>query len=249
MQIKKRYLFVLPLLLGFIIAQAVIASSGPPGSSSNPVISKSYADKVFKPIKEQISSLKSEVAILKAAGDKQAQFTDVPSTYWAFSDIQYMTEKGIITGLGGQKFGPNNRARRCELAVMLVKALKLPTVGTETGFIDVPKGHWAGVQIAAAQKAGIISGFPGGKFKPEDYVTRGQMAMMLVKAFDLKRNNRADEFIDVPISYWAYDAIQRLVDNGISTGFEDKTFRPAVLVRRAEVAVFLAKALDPSRRK
>jgi len=248
MQIKKRYLFVLPLLVGFIIAQAVIASSGPPGSSSNPVISKSYADKVFKPIQEQISSLQAEVAQLKATRE-QPKFTDVPSTYWAFSDIQLMTEKGIITGLGGQKFGPDNQARRCELAVMLVKALKLPTVGTETGFIDVPKGHWAGAQIAAAQKAGIISGFPGGKFKPEDYVTRGQMAMMLAKAFDLKRINRADEFIDVPISYWAYDAIQRLADNGISIGFEDKTFRPAALVRRAEAAVFLAKALDPSRRK
>ncbi len=241
---------MLPLLLGFLISQTVHATSGVPGSSANPVVTKSYADKAFQPLKDQLNSLQVEVARLKelVSRDTPPKFKDVPSTHWAYSDIQFMAEQGIITGLGAGTFGPNKQARRCELAVMLVKALNLPTAGAEADFKDVPQKHWAYAQIAAAQKAGIISGFPGGRFNPDDYVTRGQMAAMLAKAFALQRNGKAADFKDVPKGYWAYEAIQKLADNGISKGFEDGTFRPAVFVRRAEVAVMLAKAMDPSRR-
>ncbi len=249
---KKRYLLLLPLLLGFFISQAVNADSGGPGSGANPVITKSYADKVFQPLQDQINLLQVEIARLKeiaASRQNPLKFIDVPSTHWAYADIQFVTEKGVIAGMGAGRFGPNNQARRCELAVMLVKALNLPTTGATANFKDVPRSHWAYAHIAAAQKAGIISGFPGGKFNPNDYVTRGQMAAMLAKAFALERTNRAVDFKDVPKNYWAYDVVQKLADNGISKGFEDQTFKPAVLVRRAEAAVFLAKAMDPARRE
>lgn len=247
---KKIYIFLLPIMVGFIISQGVNANSGPSGSSTNPVIAKSYANKVFQPLKDQIALLQGEVAILKekASGQTKPKFTDVPSTHWAYSEIQLMVEKGVISGLGGGKFGPNNPARRSELAVMLVKALKLPTAGGTADFKDVPRSHWAYAEIAAAKKAGIISGFPGGRFEPNDYVSRGQMATMLVNAYTLQRNNNASDFKDVPKSYWAYDAIQKLADNSITKGFEDQTYRPAAFVKRAEVAVFLAKAIDPARR-
>ncbi len=248
MRSKIKYLFLLPVLAGFLISSIVNASSGPPGSSGNPVITKSYADKVFQPLKEQIGVLRDEVAKLKAQGGGPALFTDVPSTHWACKDIQFMVDKGVISGLGDGKFGPNVSARRCELAVMLVKALNLPTTGAEADFNDVPKTHWAYRQIAAAQKAGFIQGFPGGLFKPNEYVTRGQMAVMLAKAYSLQKTGKAAGFTDVPKTYWAYGAIQKLADNGITSGYEDRTFRPALQVRRAEVAVFLAKAMDPSRR-
>jgi len=159
-----------------------------------------------------------------------------------------MVEKKIISGLGDGRFGPDLPGRRSELAVMLVKALNLPTDGVTANFTDVPNTHWAYPYIAAAQNAGIISGFPGGEFRPNDYVTRGQMAVMLARAYSLKRTNTVGDFKDTPKEYWAYDSIQKLADNGISKGYEDRTFRPAASVRRAEVAVFLAKALDPSRR-
>lgn len=247
---KKIYLLILPIMVGFIISQAVNASSGPPGSSTNPVITRSYADKVLQPLRDQVGQLQTELGDLNGQLTKlsKPKFSDVPATHWAYKDIQFMVDRGIISGLGDGKFGPDSPARRCELAVMLVKALNLPTEGLTANFTDVPKSHWAYAEIAAAQNAGIISGFPGGKFNPNEYVTRGQMASMLVKAYGLQRNNGSADFKDVTPQYWAYDAIQKLADNHISKGYQDQTFRPASSVRRAEVAVFLAKAMDPSRR-
>jgi len=241
-------LILFPVLLGFLISQLVNADPGPPGSSTNPVITKSYADKVFQPLKEQISQLQAEVARLQELASAKQNFTDVPNTHWAYNDIRFMVKKGIITGMGDGKFGPDRPARRSELAVMLVKALELPATGPETDFKDVPRSHWAYAYIAAAQKAGIISGFPGGEFKPDENVTRAQMAVMLAKAYNLEKTGEAAGFKDVAKDYWAYEAVLKLADNKISKGFGDGTFRPRAAVRRAEVAVFLAKAMDPARR-
>jgi hypothetical protein len=239
-------LILLPLIAGFMISQAVSATGDMPGSENSPVITRSYADKVFQSLRDQITSLQAEAAKLKGAADPV--FADLPGTHWAFNDVNYLVDKQIISGLGAGKFGTDNPARRSELSVMLVKALNLPVNDGKSAFKDVPESHWAYSYIAAVQKAGIISGFPGGYFKPNDYVTRGQIAVMLARAYSLQRTGNSPELSDVLETYWAYDGIQKLADNGISKGFEDKTYRPGLLVRRAEVAVLLAKAMDPARR-
>lgn len=244
---RKIYLILLPLLVGFLISQAVSAIGDLPGSENSPVITKSYADKVFQPLRDQIGLLQAEVTELKEAADKP-MFIDLPLTHWAYNDVKYMVDHQIMSGLGGDKFGPNVPGRRVDMAVSLVKALNLPLTGEQSKFKDVPQTASSYVYVAAAQKAGIISGFPGGYFKPNDSVTRGQAAAMLVRAYSLQRTGTAKDFKDVPKTYWAYDVIQKLADNNISKGFEDQTFRPSLLVRRAEIAVLLAKAMDPARR-
>lgn len=257
MIINKKLLIFVPLLFGFFVSQVASAGNGPPGSSTNPVITKSYAEKVLGPLKSQISNLQAQIAELKGAkppvvkppAQGSGSFKDVPSSYWAYADITFMVSKGIIAGQGDGNFGPAKPTRRSELAVMLVKALNLPVAGTNANFTDVNKSHWAYSYIAAAQKNGIISGFPDGQFKPDEYVTRGQMAVMLKRAYSLAVKKTAADFIDVPEGYWAYDSIMALADNNISKGYENGAFRPSDPVRRAEVAVFLAKAMDPSRRK
>ncbi|MBU7008158.1 S-layer homology domain-containing protein [Phosphitispora fastidiosa] len=257
MRNKFRYLILLPVLLGFLAAQAVSAGSGPPGSSSNPVITKSYADKVLKPVQERVIALQTELQSLRGeASDLRTalarlngpMFSDVPAEHWALGDIEYMVDRGIINGMGDGTFAPGSAARRSEVAAMLVKALDLPVAGAEVNFKDVSAGHWAYGYIAAAQKAGIISGFPGGEFKPNDNVTRAQMAIMLERAYGLEKSGATAGFKDVRTDYWAYNAVLSLADNGISRGYPDGTFRPAISVSRAEVAVLLAKAMDPDRR-
>lgn len=244
---RKIYFFLLPLLVGFFAAQVVNADFGAPGSSTNPVISKSYADKLLLPLKEQVDALSREVSRLReTTGDPV--FRDVPSGHWAYNYIGIMVEKDVIRGISAGYFGPDKPTRRSEFAVMIVKALNLPLEKKKMEFSDIPESHWAYSYIATAQKAGIISGYPDGKFKPDEYVTRGQMAVMLARAYSLERTGREADFRDVLPSYWAYDAILKLADNKITKGYEDKTFRPGLPVKRAEVAVFLAKAADTTLR-
>lgn len=244
---KKVYLFLLPLLAGFFMAQLVKADYGEPGSGTNPVVSKSYADKVLLPLKEQIASLAEEIASLEKKSVSNP-FTDVLETHWAYDSIMFMVDKGILKGTGPGCFSPDRPARRSEFAVIMVKALNLPVKNTKLSFTDVQAEHWAYDYIAAAQKAGLISGFPDGSFKPDKEVTRGEMAVILGRAYQLERTGTATDFSDVPKDYWAYEAILKLADNKITKGYEDKTFRPALPVRRAEAAIFMAKSMDPSRR-
>ena len=256
---RKKWVFlILPLVLGFFVYQGVSASLGPPGSSMNPVITKSYADKVFQPLisnitelEGQINAYKEESAKLKlelASLQQPPKFTDVSTTHWAYTDITYMVQRGIAVGLTNTRFGADVSATRTEVAVMVVKALNLPITGATASFKDVPVSSPDYPYIAAAQKAGIIAGFPGGEFKPKDPVTRGQLAVILMKSFALQRTGQTTGFKDIQQGYWAYEAVLILADNGISRGYPDKTFKPANSVTRAETVVLLAKAMDPLRR-
>lgn len=244
---KKIYLFLLPLLIGFLAAQAVNADYGAPGSSTNPVISRSYADKALAPLKEQLSTLSAEVARLQQNSVTKL-FTDVPANHWAHNSIMFMVNRGILKGTGPGIFEPERPARRSEFAVIMVKTLNIPVDDTKLNFNDVSTGHWAYSHIAAAQKAGLLSGYPDGSFKPDKEVTRGEMAAILARAYNFGRTGTSPDFKDVPADYWAYEAVMKLAENKITKGYGDETFRPALPVRRAEAAVFLAKSIDPSLR-
>ncbi len=249
MKINK-YLIIVPLLLGFLLAQAGQAAIAPPGSSADPVITKSYADKLFAPLNAQLAELRAELAKLKPDAPPAPVFTDVPANHWAAASIKLMVERDIIKGVSPGKFAPANNTKRAELVVMLVRALNLdPAKAPPVKLKDVPATYWGYPYIAAAYNAGIISGeVVNGSFQPETPVTRGMMAKWMAKAFLLQRNNGARDFTDVPPKYWAYDHIMRLADNKITKGYPDNTFRPANKITRAEVSVFLALSIDPARR-
>jgi len=234
------------------VGQAAIA---PPGSSADPVITKSYADKLFRQLNDQIVALQAEITKLKnpttpPTPPPATEFADVRTTHWAYSSIKLMVDRDIIKGISPGKFAPNNNTKRVELVVMLVRALKLDTAKTpKVTLKDVPETYWGYPYIAAAYNAGIISGeVVNGSFQPETQVTRGLMAKWIARAFQLQRNNKAKGFTDVTPKYWAYDYIMKLADNGITRGYPDGTFKPANKITRAEVSVFLALSIDPDRR-
>ena len=60
-----------------------------------------------------------------------------------------------------------------------------PTVGASTGFNDVSVAHWAAAWIKQLAAEGITTGCGGGNYCPEDPVTRAQMAVFLVRTFNL----------------------------------------------------------------
>lgn len=247
----NRYLILIPLLFGFLVAQVVQAAIAPPGSSADPVIAKSYADKLFRQLNDQVAALQTEITELKNPDTPPAaEFTDVPANHWAYSSIKLMADRDIIKGVSPGKFAPASNTKRVELVVMLVRALKLDTTKTpKVAIKDVPETHWGYPYVAAAYNAGIINGeVVAGSFQPDTPVTRGLMAKWIARAFQLQRTNKAEDFTDVNARYWAYDYIMKLADNGITRGYPDNTFKPANKITRAEVSVFLALSIDLARR-
>ncbi len=106
-------------------------------------------------------------------------------------------------------------------------------------------GHWAEAIVSRLVEMGVISGYPDGTFKPDNYVTRAEFAKMLVVALDLSPDaGAAAEFADAAsIPAWAKGYVGAAVKAGLIKGYEDKTFRADRQITRAELAVMVARAL------
>ncbi len=110
-------------------------------------------------------------------------------------------------------------------------------------FSDV-ETHPARDEITWMNRAGNISGFPGGTFKPDEFVTRGQFAAILAQTF-LRDAPLADALPkDVPATSFAAQAIRRVVKAGMMRGFPDGTFGPEKQVLRQDVLVALVNGLS-----
>lgn len=119
-------------------------------------------------------------------------------------------------------------------------------------FSDVSTSHWAYSEIVACVQAGIVSGFPDGKFHPNWAVSRDQMAAFLARAVAggeslIPEGPATASFSDVPPDYWAYDYIEYAKSLNIIEGYSDDQFAPTKLMDRGHMAVFLARSIvDPT---
>ena len=111
-------------------------------------------------------------------------FTDVPSTKWYAEDINIAYNAGYFQGKSATIAAPNDPLTREQAAVLLARILRLQeTVGESLGFTDSRDLHeWSRGLIAAAVNDGIISGYADGSYRPFRNVTRGELAVMLVRA-------------------------------------------------------------------
>jgi NlpC/P60 family/S-layer homology domain len=179
----------------------------------------------------------AELAVLP-----KGQYHDVARSHWAFDPITNLSKKGVISGYAYSQFKPTKSVTRAEAAAMVAKALKIDAPSTYSSFKDVPKNYWAVGSINAVKNAGIIAGYPDGSFKPNQEMTREEIAALIEKTFVLANKGTENSFVDVKQGYWAYHSIQRLNENKIASGFSDNTFRPKNDTSRAEFSAFLFRA-------
>ncbi len=115
-------------------------------------------------------------------------------------------------------------------------------------FLDVAFGFWANREIALCSNANIISGYDDGLYRPDLPVTRDQMAVYISRAIaggdaNIPLGPRTPSFLDVPRSHWAYEHIEYAKANGIVAGYSGVAFHPDLTVNRAQMAVYIARAL------
>ncbi|QGG49673.1 InlB B-repeat-containing protein [Lysinibacillus pakistanensis] len=175
--------------------------------------------------------------------EEDITFSDVPRNHWAGTMIQTMANRGIITGFPDGTFKPDAPVQRQHVALMLTRALELEQRIEAEVFNDIPENHLYFEEIGKVQQAGLFVGIDG-NFRPKAYMTRAQMAKVLVLALNLTSASiERDTFYDVPITHWAHDYISILAANGITKG-DNGSFRPNNPVTRAEFAVLLHRALN-----
>jgi hypothetical protein len=150
---------------------------------------------------------------------------------------------GIAHGKADGTYGPHDDVTRGQMATFLSRALGLEASDDAELPDDVDADHVHADAIAAVMEAGIAQGRADGTYAPQDGVTRGQMATFLDRALDLADGAVADIPADARGNVHE-KAIEAVIGNGIALGFSDGTFRPSEKVSRAQMASFLARALD-----
>lgn len=168
--------------------------------------------------------------------------------HWARTDIARLSKKGVVNGFADATFRPDAMVTRAQFATMLVEAMRakgLPVSGYtgRSTFKDLSRSHWAYSNIAAAYRLGILKGYPNGTIKPNQPLTRAEMAAMVARAHTVLLYKRSESsYRDVPTTHWASPAIEALTSRGWLHGYSGDNFRPQAFARRAEMVVLLAKA-------
>jgi hypothetical protein len=174
-------------------------------------------------------------------------FTDIAG-HWAEGDIARLAREGLTAGVGDGRFMPDRPVSRAEFLAMLLRALnaKAPAAAPDPSFSDI-RGHWAEGTVSAGAALGIVSGYPDGRFGPDDPVNRQQMAAMLASAFGFTGGGL--EFTDAAeIGDWARGSVAALRAGGVIDGYPDGRFGPRGSASRAEACAALLRAVDDMNR-
>jgi len=143
----------------------------------------------------------------ETVADWRRGFSDVPKGSPYYDAVTFCASWEYISGYPDETFRPEGFITRAEMCEILCRFRALEW-GIQTALPDdVPPGHWAAGSISAVIKSGIMSGYTDGTFKPENSLTRAELATIIVNAEKLPEPRHIREFNDVSRKHWAYKYI------------------------------------------
>lgn len=181
-------------------------------------------------------------------------FSDL-SNHWAAASIHMLLRKFIVEGRTATKFEPNKNITRGEFATYIAKGLGLSSNRSAAAkFKDVNTNTAMGAYIGAASAAGIVAGNTDGTFKPNNPITRQEMAVMMIRAakaagltVTLPQSTTAylQKFTDRgKVGAWAEEDVAKSIYLGVIGGKTATTLSPQTNATRAEGTVMIMRLLQ-----
>lgn len=186
-------------------------------------------------------------------GGSGMSFSDVTSSDWFFEDIAAAYQLGLMNGVSTYEFAPKAPLSRAMVAAMLYRMAGSPAAyygGRQ--FTDGADGKWYSSVIRWASQMGIVTGFQDGSFRPNENVTRVQLAAMLFRfaqyqSRDIQGRGDLNSYQDSSsVQAWAKEAIQWAVAKGLISGKPGARLDPSGSATRAEAAAVLVRFLRQS---
>ncbi|MFA4857811.1 MAG: PorV/PorQ family protein [Candidatus Margulisiibacteriota bacterium] len=170
-------------------------------------------------------------------------YEDVGTDYWAKSPIEETGTLGLVEGYPDGTFRPDRALTRAELAALLVRASGLALADGGKSFKDVPAQHWANAYIKTAQVAGLMEGYPDGKFKPEKQISRAEGIAVLARVDELPLDETVtiNPYADVSKKSWPAKYVQAAKNAGMLDYVKTSTLSPKGGLTRAEAVTMLSK--------
>lgn len=189
----------------------------------------------------------STEAVVIFDGRQGADFDDVSSEDWFFDDVDFVFKNKIMSGTSDNMFSPEAFVTRAMAITVLYRMSGEPDFsGKASQFGDVGSDCYYASAVGWGAESKIVSGTGGGKFSPDEPLTREQLAVML---FNLSGGNEEDtselaEYADFSaVSDWAVAALGWSVKKGLIGGREGRLLAPTDFVTRAETAAVVGRYL------
>ena len=177
-------------------------------------------------------------------------FTDVKSGDWFYEAVQYVYDKGMMTGVSADRFAPASTTTRGMIVTILYRLENEPAVSGGSAFTDVESGTWYADAVAWAAANDIVNGTSATTFAPNSPITREQMAAILYryaayKGYDVSQKADLSGYTDAAsISGYAKDALAWANAQKLITGVTDTTLNPQGSATRAQVATILMRLCE-----
>ena len=178
------------------------------------------------------------------------RFTDVQPGSWYADAVDRLAADGLVNGVSETRFDPNGTMTRAMVVTILSRMGGGVIAAEPAQFRDVPENAWYAEAVAWAQANGVTDGVGGGRFAPNEPVTREQFVTFLWRYAELRYEPDYDRFYveeaftaDDPVSPWAEDAMRLAIGAGVVQGRGDGWHAKA-LCTRAEAVTMLDRFLQ-----
>ena len=176
-----------------------------------------------------------------------ARFTDVDPTRWYHEGLDYVVEHGLMNGITGNLFAPNEPVTRGMVMTVLYRMAGTPQGTWTSPYTDVAADRYFSEAVAWATEAGIATGYPGGVFRPDQPVTRQELATFLWRyAQDAGMDTTVSEDASLKgyrdagsVQHYAQEAMLWAVATGLIQGVGADTLAPTGTATRAMMATIL----------
>ncbi|MFD0716202.1 toxin Cry1Ac domain D-VI-related protein [Paenibacillus sp. GCM10027626] len=205
----------------------------------------------LRPKETKLMFIIALICLLSLGGIVAKQPVEASERGTIFSDIEpgseyeealtSLVQQKIIFGYSDGTYRTSEKLIREQAAVILARALQLNLeVVDDPNFQDVNESSKYYKSIAAIVSAGIFQGYSDGTFKPDQSLTRAEMAKILVVAYQLPKEELVvNPFKDVSSTSWYAPYLTSLIQNKITTGTSLTTYSPNDAVNRGEMALFI----------
>lgn len=173
------------------------------------------------------------------------RFTDVTPQFWAYNSITKMTKEGFMSGYKNGTFKPNDPLSREEAASLFSKMIgEPPSIMLASSFTDITSDRWSSLAIESVARANIISGYGDKTYRPEQYMSRQEFAVVADKYLHYQGYRTEDptaldniHFSDQKfIAPWAQSSVRELALFGFINYSNTGLFNPEKYVTRSEAA-------------
>ncbi len=144
-----------------------------------------------------------------------------------------------VNGYSDNTIKPDKEITRAEVAVMFAKILELDISDKTKVYNDVPSSHWACKYVNAVSKAGLFQGYKGNIFKPNDPITRAELATAIFRNLKLSQVTPLETNFSDIIRHWSWGYVEEVYRLKLVNGYGKGKFAPDNKIKRSEVMTML----------